>query len=429
MNLFRPSLDAHHPSQSGESFSEAFLYSSSRVRDALPEQHRAHFDELRKNIFAFCDEFGIPKEALRNKEAFGVELTSKRIPPQRMQEAVLLFRCLEYLVTNREPLREAPPEYLEEVERLYHLREQYMAQVSLLERVGVLKDGSIMGIDGKNYPVPTLEQIAQRLYERKEILETKQDQKFTKLLLVPFGMDLDILFVTLQQFLRDYKKDHETFGRKDPNIPDESDRPDWNSVWIGSMYTQANKRAYFKLLYHPRSLDPEEKSGRTKAEILADQGQNSGFNQGWRILFFQAPHGRTQGIRPIPREGQGQQEGEINPRLDMEAHKQAREYLDILLEAEDNPDSPYHGESGMTPEDWIVAFMTHLEETGKLLDDDERGKESIAYLVGALFSSALSNSFDNIPDASWYRGGKQAFFNATSDWRNPEFGSRFVVVV
>ena len=31
--------------------------------------------------------------------------------------------------------------------------------------------------------------------------------------------------------------------------------------------------------------------------------------------------------------------------------------------------SPYYGEFGMTPEEWILlAFMTHFDETGELLD-------------------------------------------------------------
>mgnify|MGYP001558664741 CR=1 FL=1 len=151
----------HHTSVS---FSEAFLDTSS-ARDALPEQYRTQFDELRGDILAFCKEFKIPVETLRSKEAFGAELTSKKIPPERMAQAVSLFACLEYLVTHKEPLKETLPEYLEEAERLYHLSEQYTTQVALLEQAGILKEGKITGIDGRTYPIPTLEQIAQRLFE------------------------------------------------------------------------------------------------------------------------------------------------------------------------------------------------------------------------------------------------------------------------
>jgi len=435
MNLFRPSLDAHHPSQSGESFSEAFLYSSSRVRDALPEQHRAHFDELRKNIFAFCDEFGIPKEALRNKEAFGVELTSKRIPPQRMQEAVLLFRRFEYLVTHREPLREAPPEYLEEVERLYHLREQYMAQVDLLKQMGILhprreqlsgrvqrlvdlfqslfpfgkkkrpevkeieKPLCITGIDGKEYPLPTLGEIAMHLCEQRELFATKRDQGFTKLLLVPFGMSLDALRDILKQFLLTYKTDHPDFDL-DTNDP--------LYTWV-ECYSGADIGNPPKIIYNPRFFD-DNHQGQTKLEILKVQAKNPEDSfQGWRIHFLQPSDPTNQeskGFALVPREDQGQTQGKETPRPPLEAGKSPIDYLSLLKEAQDNPTSPYSHESGLTPEDWILAFITHLEETGKPLDDWKNNKESVAYLIGSFFPSIDGSAF--VPYVYWGRVYRRA---------------------
>ena len=105
------------------SFSEAFLDTSSRTRDSLPEQHCAHFDELRGSILAFCKEFKIPVSTLSNKEAFGTELTSKKISAERMAQAVSLFARLEHLVTHREPLKEETSvDDVEYAEQHYHLR-------------------------------------------------------------------------------------------------------------------------------------------------------------------------------------------------------------------------------------------------------------------------------------------------------------------
>ena len=391
----------HHSSQSRESLSEVFLNTTS-VRDSLPEQHRAHFDELRSNILAFCKEFGIPVETLRSKEDFGKQLAIKKIPPERMAQAVSLFARLEYLVTNREPLleKEGPLEY---AERLYHLKEQYTFQAELLERVGILKDGVITGIDGNKYSIPTLEQIAQCLFEREKDLSIKRDQGFTKLLLVPFGMSLDALRETLKQFLLSYKTDHPAFDL-DTNKPLYT----WKEGYKGADTSNPPK-----IVYNPKSFDPGHHEGQTKVEILEEQAENpdSSF-PGWRIHLLQPSNLQDnnstlpKGFALIPREGQGQTHGEEIPHPSIEAGKSPIDYLSLLKEAQDNPDSPYFRESGLTPEDWIFAFITHLEETGKPLDDYQNNKESIAYLTGAFFPSINSSAF--VPYAYWNRDFRQA---------------------
>jgi len=387
---------------SSVSFSEAFLNTSS-ARNTLPEQYRVHFDELRGNILAFCHEFKIPIETLRSKEAFGAELTSKRIPPERMAQVVSLFARLEHLVTHKEPLKEALPEHLREIERLYHLTEQYTSQVSLLERTGILKDGAITGIDGNKYPIPTLEQIASHLFEREKDLSIKRDQGFTKLLLVPFGMSLDALRETLKQFLLSYKTDHPAFDL-DTNKPLYT----WKEGYKGADTSNPPK-----IVYNPKSFDPGHHEGQTKVEILEEQAENpdSSF-PGWRIHLLQPSNLQDnnstlpKGFALIPREGQGQTHGEEIPHPSIEAGKSPIDYLSLLKEAQDNPDSPYFRESGLTPEDWIFAFITHLEETGKPLDDYQNNKESIAYLTGAFFPSINSSAF--VPYAYWNRDFRQA---------------------
>jgi len=389
----RASSESSHPSETGRSLSEAFLNTSS-VRDTLPEQYRTHFDELRSGILTFCHEFKIPVETLRSKEAFGLELTSKRIPTERMREVVSLFARLEYLVTNREPFKEIPSEYLEEAERLYHLREQYTSQVTLLEQAGILKDGAIIGIDGNKYPIPTLEQIATRLFERESELSTKRDQGFTKLLLVPFGMSLDVLREVLRQFLLSYKIDH-------PDFDLDTDDPLW--AWKG--YEEADIGNPLRIMYHPKSFDGNHR-GQTKRQILETQAEHPEDSfPGWRIHLFQALQDNTLGFCGIPRQGQGKTQGKEIPRPDLETNKTLIQYLFTLQKAQEDPNSPYHNESGLTPEDWILAFMTHLTEIGQPLDDYGNSKESITYLTGVCFSSFSS---DRLPCAYWDYNGRRA---------------------
>jgi len=394
MSLFRSSPESSHSSQP---LSEA-VFDSSSARDALPERHRIHFDELRSGIFAFCKQFHIPIETLKSKEAFGVELTSKRIPPERMAHAVSLFARLEHLVTHKELLKETLSEHLREIEQLYHLTEQYNTQVELLEQVGILKDGAITGIDGKNYPIPTLEQIASHLFEREKELSTKRDQGFTKLLLVPFGMSLDALREIFKQFLLDYKKDHSDFDlyTNDPF-----------HIWKG--YKGADTGDPPKIVYNPKSFDSNHQ-GQTKADILKAQADNPEDSfPGWKVHLLQPSNLQdlednftlSKGFALIPRQSRGTTNGEKTSRPSLEEGKSPNEYLSTLQEAQEDLDSPYHSESGLTPEDWILAFMTHLTETGQPLDNYANGIESIACLTGAFFLSIDGST--HVPCAFWNR--------------------------
>jgi len=363
---------------SSVSFPEAFLNSSS-ARDALPEQYRAHFDELRSGILAFCHDFKIPTEALKDLKAFEGQLASKKISQERMQEAVLLFEQLEHLVTHGEPFREKTSEALEYVEQHYHLTEQYSAQVALLEQVGVLENGAITGIDGEVYPVPTLEQIAARLYEREKDLSVKRDQGFTKLLLVPFGMSLDALLEILKQFLLDYKGDHTNFEVN-------SDEPFW--TWEKEGYKGADTGNPPKIVYNPKSFDSKNHQGQTKEEILEKQATDPSAFPGWSIHLLQ-PSDPTDlhspGFALIPKEGEGKSYGEKNSRPDIEKCLSVSEYLSFLQASKNDPSSPYFLESGMTPEDWIMAFMTQLTQTGEPMDSYQNNMDGMTYLIGALF--------------------------------------------
>src|SRR3989339_1517066 len=217
MSFFRPtseSFPSAAPAEAGiqrtsEILGEAIMDSVSSVRDSLPEQHRVHFETLRQEIIDFIKVHGISRESLGKPDLLR-EVTCK-LSTQDLERLANLLERFEYLLKNGEPKKEDYTEALEYAEEFYHLREQYTSQVSLLEQAGILKEGVILGIDGNEYPIPTLEQIAVRLFERCKELETKHGQGFTKLLLVPFGMSLDSLQETLKQFLLKYKESHSSF--------------------------------------------------------------------------------------------------------------------------------------------------------------------------------------------------------------------------
>src|SRR3989339_1355564 len=249
---------------------EAIMDSVSSVRDSLPEQHRAHFETLRQEIIDFTKAHGISRESLAMPDLLR-EVTCK-LSIQDLERLADLLERFEYLLKNREPKKEEIDlaKAIEYAEEHYHLREQYDFQVELLEQVGILKEGAILGIDGNTYPIPTLEQIALRLFVRREILKTKHDQGFTKLLLVPFGMSLDSLQEIFKQFLLKYKRDNPDFDLN-TNEP----------LWTWPRYQGADIGDSPDLVYEPQSFDKEGHGGKTKMEILKGQetpGQARGDN-------------------------------------------------------------------------------------------------------------------------------------------------------
>jgi len=455
MSLFRSTSESAPSATSAEAgvqrtseiLGEAVMDSVSSVRDSLPKEHRAHFETLRQEIIDFTKAHGIPKESLGKPDLLR-EATCK-LSTSDLERLANLLERFEYLLKNGELKKEEIDlaKALEYGEKFYRLKEQYDFQVSLLEQVGILKEGAILGIDGNTYPIPTLEQIALRLFERREILKTKHDQGFTKLLLVPFGMSLDSLQETLKQFLLKYKKDNPTFNL-DTNEP----------LWVWEEYKGADIGDSPNLVYHPKSFTENGHGGKTKTQILKEQaegrwtlpptagsatggtasagaagGKGLG-TPGWTVHLLQPSNLDTQdtdetpiGIASIPREGQGTPQGDLIPRPPLEANKFSNEYLSILQKAQEDKDSPYHGETGMTPEDWITAFMIHLSETGKPLDNWEKGGESMSYLTGAFFSFSISIL---VLGAGWSCGSRQADLDRfVPHGRGEDIGVRFSVVV
>ncbi len=322
-----------------------------------------------------------------------------------------------------------------ETEHLFDLKHQYESQITLLKKTGLLETRTetndsgethevffMTGIDGREYSLPSYETIVSRMIERKELLETKADQKFTKLLLVPFGMSLQAMIHKFRQYLRDYKKEHPTFARHDPAIENNSDKPEWDPVyaWDGYATAEANNT----LVYDPIVFDPEHHQGKNKAQILTEQEAAGDTASGWRILLLQAGENNL-GFKAIPREGCSITEGTKIPRQDIEAGKSPSEYLANQQAISEDPNSPYHGESGMSPEEWIIAFIVHLEETGIPMDDINNNTDSMAGMTGTYFTTACS-----VPTMYWVRSEqmvKLQLHSCKSKFENKIIGIRSVV--
>lgn len=273
-----------------------------------------------------------------------------------------------------------------EIERVFRLREQYEAQLSLLRRTGLvqikIEDDErgnpqevlyIKGIDFTEHPVPSFREILKHLESEKDVLRIKIDQGFTKLLLIPFGISLDDMVKALTKTILEYKKRNASAFRA-------GECTEQASMLIATEYTGADIAC--NILYEPKVFGANHK-GKTKQVVLYEQNSSNVWHKGWRVILLQT-EGDSDEIAHVPREQKGIERGSRNRRKDLEAGKNILEYTEELARHGNESSSPYIGESGMTPEDWIVAFMTHLEETGVFLDNgDTAGAASVVGLTGA----------------------------------------------
>lgn len=276
-------------------------------------------------------------------------------------------------------------------------QEQYKRQVDIMQRLGIvetLKSGElgIKGIDGREYPMPTREEVARRMEENRELVERKQEQGFTRLLLVPFGLKLNDLIEAYKKSILEHKTANKLFSaKKDPSedpVPLELDEN--QPVWVWDKYKDADVNG--ELIYQPKEFS-ENHQGKTKQELLGEQG-------GWRIILLEdmpniprenpeTKAGRTQ----IDTKGTSikayMEEGENTP--------SPAEYLTAFQQ-----DPAYKGEQGTFPEDQTMYAITHLEETDQVIDDYQ-GNGSISYQIGAYFPVS-----GGVPRAFWYRGSRRA---------------------
>lgn len=276
------------------------------------------------------------------------------------------------------------------LERLFNIREQYAFQVNLLKKGGFVESRIelnalgkeqetifIRGIDEKEYPLPSINEVFKRLLEKREFFEMKAEQGFTELVFTPFGMSLNSL---MSRFMSYIKATDEAKGERvlfKHVTPIDSDGDYWMADTKGSLI-------YAQSTYESTS----EHFFVTKSTVLKRQEHAAAWDKGWRIQLFQTPKD-GEGIQAIPALGKGETRGETHKRLDIEAGEAPSEYYKRLHPLVRDPRASYYGESGMTPEDWLIAFIHQYEKTGTVLDSCSSNSDVSSYLVDARFGKVV----------------------------------------
>ncbi|HNP74750.1 MAG TPA: hypothetical protein PKL09_00085 [bacterium] len=307
--------------------------------------------------------------------------------------------------------RDDNQESLESLAETLRLKEQYLAQVKVLYQSGILENFpatkehptpelGIVGIDGKEYPLPSYEDILDRLSnpETKELIEKKISQGFVKLQLTPFALPLSVLIQRYKDVLLKTNRESGIRATSGETLKLAEDNPlyVWDDlVQADNPQTPKNKQ----LEYHIQTYygqTKEDRGGKYKSELLQDP-QNA-----WTISLIED-------LPDLPGQNQGKT---ISNRKKIEADKSAQEYLKLLQTQKE-----YQGETGQTPEEALTTYLTYLQQQQTAIDDRE-GQGKANFLVGNYLSGYA-------PRFCWVRGDCRPYLYGDGyDGRNSSIGCR-----
>jgi hypothetical protein len=208
----------------------------------------------------------------------------------------------------------------------------------------------VIGIDGKEYPWPTQEQVEDLFAANRELVGRKLSQGFDRLEIIPLAMPVSVLIDRLNAAIVKRAADGEIYQTRhshlDPRMPIRVNAA--KQAWVWETLRQALDTD--ELVYFPQDYVGDH-GGQTKQDAIRNR-QICGV-PGWSV-------GLVESFPMMPGPGQGET---IGGRKQLEIGLSPREYLKIL-QAE-----PYQGETGKTLEDFLVGFLTRLEILGEVSHD------------------------------------------------------------
>jgi hypothetical protein len=318
--------------------------------------------------------------------------------------------------------REKPEESIEEkklrerLEKKYRLKEQYEENKKVMSITGQIKvfidEGSLIekgkvgyyDINKKKRYFPEYEEFLEYFIEKyknnKEFYDKKYEQGFTEIMIVPFGMSLKEMAELVGKALI---KKHKQAGLINTN-GDKLDLNEENPVYMNDeLKAEPDKTG--DLVNYPKRYDKKNHEGKTKSEILEEQGEE--VFAGYEAVLMQ-------NLTEIPAKGD---EKEIGGRQQIEAGKSAKKYLE-MLETEEQ----YKGESGMTMETFISKFLKELIIKGVVICDIARAGKASINIAG------YNKSSDFVCFGYWNRNNSQLNLNSNNTNNSNENNGGWVVM-
>ncbi len=324
------------------------------------EQLRRDYDELKtlKQEFDLAYEQALETGDLARAKGLRVEIERKR---DALKEKLCFF------------------EYFPDLKQQYEQQKQTLTEVSILETLSTGEMG-IKGIDGKEYAFPSYQDITERMKEKKEILETKINQGFKKLLIVPFAMPISVLIERYKQVLFETNKKQGgikgTDGKK-LDLNEKNPIDVWDDLTqCDNLHTPEDKQIEYSVQNYDGKTK-EARGGKYKKELLQEDPTNA-----WQLLLLED-------MPDLPAKGKGQT---INNRKQIEAGKSPEEYLKLMQtgqyqdeQGKEQTTEQYENESGLTPEANLILWIAYLREK-QIAIDDYAGQGKINWLVGNYLS-------------------------------------------
>ena len=239
-------------------------------------------------------------------------------------------------------------------EQVFPVAREYARCVTALNRTGILtflpqsESIGVIGIDGKEYPLPTREQVVELFAHNRELVGRKVPQGFDRLELTPMAMPTPLLIDRMKAAILKHAAEGKMYQTRrsasDPFIPVRVNTE--KQVWVWDTLRQALDTD--ELVYFPQEYSSR---GQTKLEVV-NNGRICAV-PGWSV-------GLVESLPIMPQPGQGKT---VGGRRQLEIGSSPREYLQTLQT------QAYQGETGKTLEDFITKFLTQLETTSEVSND------------------------------------------------------------
>ena len=250
----------------------------------------------------------------------------------------------------------------------------------------------MFGVDGMEYPIPTLDQIQELFDHNKDLAERKIGQGFTQLQITPLAMPLPCLIGQAKATIQAHAESGRIFRTRqssaDLDTPIKGNTK--SQVWIWERVRQVLDTS--RMVYFPQDYTPQGHQGMSKAETIHSQ-QICAF-PGWSV-------GLIESLAILPQPGQGRL---IVDRQQLECGSSPQEYQQVLS-------APvYQHESGWTLEDFLTYFITQFEVTGQVSHD--RVDNNALWLLGQYLPD-LEKTPNLVPVGYWSSElGKKLYLSA-----------------
>ena len=284
-------------------------------------------------------------------------------------------------------------------EGLFSLEKEYARTITALNRIGILtllprsESSGVIGIDGREYPVPAQEQLQEVLTHNEELVDRKMRQGFAQLQLTPIAMPTSQLIDRVKSAVLK----HATAGKiiQTKQNPTDADIPvrvnTGKPLWIWDTVRQAVDTP--NLVYFPQAYTDRNHQGLTKEEVM--QKTRLCAVPGWSV-------GLIEHIPIMPQHGQSEI---IGGRIQLEANSTPHDYLRTLSTP------TYQGETGWTLEDFLTHFVTQLETTNQVSHD--RYDSNALWLLGSYMPNSGHQGLTNlVPVGYWDRVHGRIYLSA-----------------